>query len=380
MQLDLTESECLVRDAARSFARNTVLPRVEEYEEAESIPTEAYTELAELGLLSVNVPEIYGGAEAGTVAFSVAVAELAGVSASMAVTVAVTNMVAETLARFGTDDQRQRYLPALCRGALGAFALSEAEAGSDPSSMRTTAYRDGDGWVIQGGKQWISHADVAELVLVWARNGEGTTGADPGLNCFVVERGQDGFRAESVEDKMGLRASHTVQVALDQLRVPASALLGRPGKGLSIALTALDGGRIGVASQAIGIAEAALGEAIRYGKDRHAFGQPITDFQAIRFMIADARKDLDAATLLTRRAARLKDDGGDYTRQAAMAKLYASEAAWRVCNDALQILGGYGYTREFPLERFLRDVRVTQIYEGTSEIQRLVIARSLLRR
>jgi alkylation response protein AidB-like acyl-CoA dehydrogenase len=289
---------------------------------------------------------------------------------------AVNNMVAEVVTRFGSEEQRRRYVPELCSGArIGAFALSEVEAGSDAGSLRTTATRDGDGWILQGTKQWISHADIAGLLVVWARTGGP---GSRGLSCFLVEGGTPGLEITGHEDKMGLRGSHTCSFVLDKVRVGAESLLHVEGHGFKIAMMALDGGRIGIGSQALGIGRAAFDAAVTYAKERKQFGQPIGDFQAIQWMLADDRKDLDAARLLTLRAAWLKDGGRPFTREASMAKVFSSEMVWRVCNHAVQIHGGYGYTREFPVERNLRDARVTQIYEGTSEVQRMVISRAVL--
>jgi len=303
---------------------------------------------------------------------------VASACASTAVTMAVTNMVAEVIATFGTEEQRRRYNPRICSGELraGSFALTEPEAGSDPGAMRTTATRDGDGWVLEGSKQWITSGDFAGVFVVWARTGD----AGPkGISAFAVPADAEGLSVGRHEDKMGLRGSSTTALHFEGVKVPASALLGELHGGFKIAMMALDGGRIGIASQAIGIAEAALDEAIAYAKDRKTFGEPIASRQAIQWMIADARTSLDAAILLTQRAAWMKERGGRFSRQAAMAKVWATESAWTICDHAVQIHGGYGYTKEYAVERYLRDVRVTRIYEGTSEIQRIVISRDLLR-
>ncbi len=378
MQLDLNETQKLVRDSARGFAQKHIAPRAAEIDREERIPKEILDGLAELGLFGVNVPERLGGAEAGVVAYSLAMQEIAGACASTAVTMAVTNMVGEVIAAFGTDAQRERYNPALCDGTLraGSFALSEPAAGSDPGAMTTTAKRDGDHWILDGNKQWITSGDFAGVFVVWARTGD--AGAR-GISCFLVEAGTPGLTVGRHEDKMGLRGSSTTALHFEGCRVPQEALLGELNGGFKIAMMALDGGRIGIASQAIGIATAALDEAKAYAKERVTFGAPIADHQAIQWMIADGETELDAARLLTFRAAWMKEQGGRFSRQAAMAKLYASEAAWRVCDHALQIHGGYGYTKDYAVERHLRDVRVTRIYEGTSEIQRVVISRDLLR-
>jgi alkylation response protein AidB-like acyl-CoA dehydrogenase len=285
------------------------------------------------------------------------------------------------IAAFGTDEQRRRYNPRLATGeyAAGAFALSEPEAGSDPGSMRTTATKDGDDWVIDGQKQWITSGAHAGVMVVWARTGDrkdlpGTRG----VSCFLVEGGTPGLKIGRAEDKMGIRGSNTVALSFEGCRVPSTALLGQLNGGFKIAMMALDGGRIGISCQALGIARAALAESIAYARERVQFDKPIAEFQAIQWKLADMKVEIDAAHALAMRAAWLKEARRPFAREASMAKVFATEAANRVCNSAVQIHGGYGYTREFAAERHLRDVRVTTIYEGTSEVQRIVIARTLL--
>jgi alkylation response protein AidB-like acyl-CoA dehydrogenase len=375
----LNETQEMVRAAAAQIASRLLVPRAAARDRERTFPLDEIRALAEAGLLGVNVPEELGGAAAGVVAYAVAMEEIARADASVAVTMSVTNMVAEILARFGTEAQRRKYVPRLTSGeaVAGAFALSEPQAGSDPASMTTTATRaDHGGWVIDGAKQWISSGDRAGVLIVWAKT-DRAAGAK-GISCFVVEGGTKGLIPGKHEDKMGLRGSSTVPLTFDGCRVPADALLGELGGGLKIALAALDGGRIGIGSQALGIGRAALEAARAYAKQRVQFGRPIADNQAIQWMLADSATELEAARLLVRRAAWLKEQGRPFSREASMGKLYATEAAWRACDRAVQIHGGYGYTREFPVERLLRDVRVTRIYEGTSEIQRHVIARALL--
>ncbi|MEC7521591.1 MAG: acyl-CoA dehydrogenase family protein [Myxococcota bacterium] len=378
MQLELSEEQKLVQQAARGFAQDRLAPLAAQIDREEKIPDEILSGLAELGLFGVNVPEALGGAEAGVVAYSLAMQEIAAACASTAVTMAVTNMVGEVIAAFGTDAQKQRCNPRLCSGEwrAGSFALSEPEAGSDPGAMRTTATLDGDHWVIDGSKQWITSGDFAGVFVVWARTGEEGT---RGISCFLVESDAEGLSVGKHEEKMGLRGSSTTALHFEGVRVPKSALLGELNGGFKIAMMALDGGRIGIASQAIGIGDAALREGISYAKDRRTFGEPIANRQAIQWMIADSRTELEASRLLALRAAWMKENGQRFSREAAMAKAYASEAAWKVCDRAVQIHGGYGYTKEYAVERYLRDVRVTRIYEGTSEIQRIVISRDLLR-
>ena len=377
MDLELSETQALIQKSARDFATRVIAPQAHDIDQHERFPKEILKGLAELGLMAVNVPEELGGSGAGVVAYALAMQEVARACASTAVTMAVTNMVGEVIARFGSDEQKKKYNPKLASGeyAAGSFALSEPEAGSDPGGMRTTAKRDGDDWILDGSKQWITSGAHAGVMVVWARTGGPGT---RGISCFLVEGGTPGLRVGKAEDKMGLRGSNTVSLQFENCRVPASALLGEENGGFKIAMMALDGGRIGISSQAIGIARAALGESVQYAKDRKAFDKPIAEFQAIQWKLADMKTELDAAHLLCMRAASMKERGVPFSREASMAKLFASEAAVRICNEAVQIHGGYGYIREFAAERHLRDVRVTTIYEGTSEVQRIVIARSTL--
>jgi alkylation response protein AidB-like acyl-CoA dehydrogenase len=309
-----------------------------------------------------------------------AVMEVARADCSLAVTMAVTNMVGETIARFGTEEQKARCLPRLASGEwlAGSFGLSEPQAGSDPNSMSTRADRKGDGWVLNGSKQWITSGDRAGVVIVWARTD--VEAGNRGITAFLVEGGTPGLLSGRHEEKMGIRSSSTVSLTFEDCEVPASAVLGDLGHGLRVALAALDGGRIGIASQATGTIRAALDASTRYARERKAFGRPISDFQAVSFALADMRTAHDAARLMSLRAAALKEAGRPFGQEAAMAKLFASEAAQVAASKAVQIHGGYGYIDEFPVERLLRDARVQTIYEGTSEIQRMVIARHLLSR
>jgi alkylation response protein AidB-like acyl-CoA dehydrogenase len=373
------EAEALVQQTARDFAERVVMPRAAEIDAREAIPPEILRGAADLGLMAIHVPADLGGAGASAIAYALAVQEIARACASTAVVISVTNMVGETIARYGTDAQRNRHCRRLATGdhVLGSFALSEPDAGSDPGAMRTTARRDGGEWVIDGNKQWITGGSSAGVFIVWARTSPPGTDVK-GISCFLVEAGTAGLRIGRPEDKMGIRGSSTVPLELTGCRVPADALLGPLNEGFKIAMTALDGGRIGISSQAIGIARAALEESVRYAGDRRAFGVPIGRHQAIQAKLADMQTQIEAAHLLSLRAAWRKETGRPFTREAAMAKLFASETALRACNDAVQIHGGYGYTRDFAVERHLRDARVTTIYEGTSEIQRLVIARGEL--
>ena len=375
---ELTEMQQMVRQAARSYAQKSLAPAAAALDREGRFPREHLRELADLGLMGVNVPEEFGGAQAGAVAYVLALMEVAQGCASTAVTMAVTNMVAETIVRFGSAEQKRKYVPEITSGRFVAasYALSEAHSGSDAGALRTSARRDGESYLLNGSKQWITSGDHAGVFVVWARTGEPGT---KGISCFLVDGGAGGLHVGKHEDKMGLRASSTVPLSFEDLRLPASAMLGAPGQGFHIAMAALDGGRVGIAAQATGIGLAALDAAVRYAKERQAFGQPIANFQAIRFMIADSATELDAARLLVLRAAGLKEAGRPFTREASMAKVFASEKANKVCDLGVQIHGGYGYLDEFPAERHYRDARVTTIYEGTSEVQRIVIARELLK-
>ena len=378
MDFEANEEQRLIADTARSFARERLLPRAAWRDQTETFPTEELQALGGLGLLGVNVPEALGGAAAGVVAYSLALSEIAAADASVSVAMSVTNMVAEVITHYGSAAQRERFVPGLCSGALvaGAFALSEPQCGSDAAALATTARRTASGYVLSGNKQWITSGDQAGVIVVWARTG--TAKGARGISAFLVPKGTPGLSAGRAEDKMGLRGSSTVPLLLEECAVGEDALLGAEGDGFKIAMTALDGGRIGIASQAVGVAQAALRAARDYALLRQQFGRPIASFQAIQNLLADAATQLDAARLLTLRAAERKERGVAFSQEAAMAKLYASEMAGRVCDAAIQIHGGYGYTREFPVERYARDARVQRIYEGTSEVQRLVIARALI--
>jgi alkylation response protein AidB-like acyl-CoA dehydrogenase len=372
----------LLIQTARSFAERELEPRAAQRDRDGQFPEREMRALGDLGLLGMTVPARYGGAEAGPIALALALIEIARGDAAVGVTMSVTNMVAETIARFATEAARQRVLPGLCSGqaVAGAFAMSEPQAGSDPSGMTTSAERDegpGGGYRLRGAKLWTTSGDRAGVILVVARNGRSMSRT--GFSAFLVDAGTPGLVPGRHEEKMGLRGSSTVALTLDDVRVPADGLLAGEGDGLKVGLAALGGGRIGIAAQALGIARAAFETACRYARERHQFDRPIGQFQAVGFGLADSAVALDAAWLLIMAAAWRKQQGLPFTRQAAEAKLFATERANEICDRALQTLGGYGYTREFPVERHFRDVRVTTIYEGTSQIQRLVIARELLR-
>ncbi len=374
MNFELTETQTLIRDTARKFARDRVAPLARALDREERFPTDLFKELGELGLLGVNLPARYGGSEAGAVSYALAMMEMAAADASTSVAMAVTNMCGELINAYGTDAQREKYVTRLASGEAiaGSFALSEPHAGSDPGALRTTAVRRGDSWVLNGSKQWITSGAHAGVLVVWAR----TSGAgNKGLSCFIVEGGTKGLIVGKHEDKMGLRSSNTVGLTFEDCEIPAENLLGAEGQGFRLAMVALDGGRIGIAAQACGVGRAALEASVAYVKDRKAFGQAIGEFQGPRFMLADMKTQLDAAELLTLRAAVMKEQGQPFSREASMAKLFASEMSNRLADKGVQLHGGYGYIDEFPVERYFRDARVQTIYEGTSEVQRMVIAR-----
>jgi len=379
MDFEPTEDQLLIQRTARDVAERVLAPRAAARDASGEFPRAELAELARLGLLGIAVPEQFGGAGAGVVAYSLVMQELARADASVAVATSVTNMVAELIANRGSPALAAAWVPRLVSGELvcGAFVLSEPDAGSDPVAMRTVATRTGAGWRLTGTKQWITGGDQAGCLVVWAMTEPGA--GHKGITAFVVPGKAPGLTVTRIEDKLGLRGSSTVQLAFEDVEVGDAAVLGQVGGGFALAMIALDGGRIGIASQAIGIARGALEAAIRYAGERQTMGQPIIKHQAIGGMLADAATWLDAATLMTLRAAYLKETRQPFSQQAAMAKLFATEHAWQICDIALQVHGGYGYVRDFPVERALRDVRVTRIYEGTSEIQRLVIARNLLR-
>lgn len=379
MNLDLTDEQRLIQQTARDFAERELVPRAAERDRTGEFPERELRELGKLGLLGVNVPEAYGGAEAGAVAFSLAMQELARGDASVAVAVSVTNMVGELISMAGSDAQKREHVTRLCSGEAlcGAFALSEPAAGSDPAAMSTRATRADGGWVLDGTKQWITSGDRAGTLVVWAVTDP--SAGHKGISAFLVRGGARGLTVGRPEHKMGLHGSTTVPLTLEGVRVSDDDVLGKPGDGFKLAMMALDGGRIGIASQAIGVARGALEAAVAYAKERTTFGKPIIEHQAVGNMLADAATGLEAARLLTLRAAWLKQTGAPFSKEASIAKVFATEKACRVCDVAIQVHGGYGYTEDFPVERMYRDVRVTTIYEGTSEIQRIVIARHLMK-
>jgi alkylation response protein AidB-like acyl-CoA dehydrogenase len=377
MRFDLTDDQREIQALAREFAQAEIEPNASEWDRAHGFPRELFGKLAGLGFMGVCIPEEYGGAGADFLSYVLVLEELSRADAGVGVTVAVhTSAVTLPILGFGTDEQRSRFVPPLARGeAIGAFALTEPEAGSDAGSLRTAASADGDGWTITGSKQWITNGGFGGTVLLFARTDPETPGPK-GVSAFILDGDQ--VRATREEEKLGLNSSSTVDLAIEGVRVGRERLLHEEGKGFNVAMSTLDGGRIGIAAQAVGIAQAAYDVAREYARERRQFGRPIADFQAIQWKLADMATEIDAARLLVHRAAWLKQEGRPHAEAGAKAKLFASEVARRQTAEAIQVLGGYGYTKEFPVERYYRDAKITEIYEGTSEIQRLVIARSIL--
>jgi len=377
MNLDLTEDQVLIRDAVRELCRGEFAAQAAQWDRDDAIPPAAIAKLAEMGLLGMNIPEEWGGLGYDSRTVAVVIEEIARVSAALAIMVAVHNSVgAYPIYAFGSEEQKKRYLPKLTAGAVGAFSLSEPGSGSDAAALSTVAKRDGDHYVLSGEKNWVTNGKHVWTFLVLARTGG--PGAK-GISAFIIEKDQPGLTIGKSEDKMGIRGSDTVTLAFDGARVPAAQRLGPEGEGFKIALTSLDAGRIGVASQALGVMVAAYHEAVRYAQQRKAWGEPLSKIQSIQFKLAEMERRVQCSRLLIQKAAWLKDTGQDFIRAASMAKLYSTEAATWVTHQAIQVHGGYGYVKEYAVERYYRDARVMEIYEGTSEIQRLVIARSLLR-
>jgi alkylation response protein AidB-like acyl-CoA dehydrogenase len=381
MDFSLTYEQEMVRHMVRDFAKKHIKPVAAHLDENREFPYENLKKMADLGLMGMNIPADYGGSEVGTVAYSLAVTEIAKACASHAVTTAVTNMVAEVIHQFATEGIKKKHIPRLCTGEYpaGAFAITEPHAGSDAAGIRTTAVADGDDYVLNGSKSLITSGGQAGVVVAWAVT-DRTARKGKGISAFVVEREAPGFVVGKAENKMGHRASSLQELVFENCRIPRDCLLGREGQGFQIAMVELDGGRIGIASLAIGVGFAAIEYATQYVRDREAFGQRLSRFQAIQWMIADSYTELEAAHLLTLRAAFLKETGQGFTREASMAKLLATETAKAVALRAVQMLGGYGYTTEYPVERYLRDIIGTTLYEGTSEVQRIVISREILGR
>ncbi|ADV68186.1 acyl-CoA dehydrogenase [Deinococcus maricopensis] len=376
MSFALSDDQRLILQHVREFAQAEIAPKAAEHDRSGAYPREQLRGLAQLGLLGATVPERWGGAGLDSVTYALCLEEIAAADASVAVIVSVQNGLPEQMIlRYGTDAQRERYLRPLAEGRhIGAFCLTESTAGSDAASLQLRAERDGDHYVLNGSKAWITSGSQADTYLVMARTGG--AGAR-GVSCFIVENGTPGLSFGRPEEKMGLHAAHTTTVQFEDVRVPAENLVGAEGEGLIIALSSLDAGRIGIAMQALGIARAAFEHAARYALEREQFGRKLREFEGVSFKIADMAAHIEAARLVALKAAWLKDAGRPYGREASIAKLLASDAAVNVTRDAIQVFGGNGYSREYPVERLYRDAKVTEIYEGTSEIQRLVISRSV---
>jgi alkylation response protein AidB-like acyl-CoA dehydrogenase len=380
MDFELSEHHALLRNSLRQFFKERVAPHAREWDEAERFPSELIPELAGLGLLGIKIPEAYGGAGLDMSAYAIAVEEAARVDGSLALTIASHNGLGTGhILAYGTEAQKQKYLTRACTGEwLAAWALTDPSSGSDAAGMRTKAVRDGDDWVISGSKMFITQGSVGGFCVVLARTNFDAP-AQRGITAFIVDTKTPGYSASKKLKKLGCRSSDTVEITLEQVRVPDSERLGEVDQGFLDTMRILDGGRISIGAMALGLGRGALDMAVTYAKQREAFGKPIAEFQAIQWMLADAQTELDAAELLVRRAAWLADNGRRFTAEASMAKLFASEVATRVCNNSLQIHGGYGYTREFDIERHLRDAKLCEIGEGTSQVQRMVISKHLLR-
>ena len=379
MDFTFNEEQKMVIDGARRFAREKLAPFAAELDEKAEVNLKAIKELGKLGYLGMTVPEEYDGSNAGVVAYAASMIEFSKADAGAAVTVSVQNsLVNDAVLAFGTEKQKKDYLPKLASGEwIGCFTLTEANSGSDPGSLRAAAVRDGDHFVLSGTKNFTTNGGIADVMIVFAQTDK-EKGAR-GISAFLLRTDTPGFKVGKHENKMGIRSSSTTEMVFDKCRVPAASLLGEENKGLKVALTTLDGGRIGIAAQAVGIAEAALEEAVRYSKERVQFGKPISELEGIQFMLAEMATEVEVAKTMLFRVAWMKETHTvKFTKEAAMIKLYAAEMAHRVCHKALQVHGGYGFMKEYKIERLYRDQRITEIYEGTSEIQKCVIARSIL--
>ncbi|MFM8433633.1 MAG: acyl-CoA dehydrogenase [Bacteroidota bacterium] len=379
MEFSTTENQQLIAETVRKFAETQIRPHLMDWDESQHFPVELFRSMGELGLMGVLVPEQYGGAGLGYYEYMAAIIELSKVCGSIGLSMAAHNSLCTGhILQFGNEDQKQKYLPKLASGQwIGAWGLTEANTGSDALRMRCVAKKDGDHWVLNGTKNWITHGKSGDVAVVLARTGELLD--SHGITAFIVERGTPGFKAGKKENKLGMRASETAELVFEDCRIPDSNVLGEAGDGFVQAMKVLDGGRISIASLSIGIAKGAFEAALKYSRERQQFGKPISDFQAIGFKLADMATKIEAAELLTLQAAHLKNSGKKCTKESAIAKYYASEISVQVATDAVQIFGGYGYTKDFPVEKFYRDSKLCTIGEGTSEIQKLVISRELLR-
>ena len=374
----LAEEEQMFRDAVHGFAETEVRPRVAAMDKAAAIDATLLPKLFELGLMGIEIPETFGGAGGGLFMTTLAVEELSAVDASAAILVDVQNtLVIEPLLQWATEDQKQRYLPRLAADTVGAYALSEPESGSDAFGLQTRATQQGNHWLLQGRKLWITNGAEASVYVIFA-NTDFARGYK-GITAFIVERSFPGFSVGKKEDKLGIRASSTTELILEECQVPEANVLGEVGKGYKVAIETLNTGRIGIGAQMIGVARGALEAATKYVKERKQFGKPVAEFQAVQFQLAQAATELEAARLMVYNAARLKDAGAEYTQQAAMAKLFSSQVAERVTSVCLELFGGYGYTKEYPVEKFYRDAKIGTIYEGTSNMQLNTIAKLLLK-
>jgi alkylation response protein AidB-like acyl-CoA dehydrogenase len=379
MDFSLNETHQMIRETARKFAEDRVAPGSVERDEKEEFPYDIVKELGELGFMGMMVPEEWGGTGLDTLSYVMAIEEISRVDASVGVIMSVNNsLVCYGINRFGTQEQKEKFLKPLASGKkLGAFALSEPEAGSDASNQRTHAVKDGEYYLLNGTKNWITNGSTADYVLVMAATDRSK--GPKGITTFLVEKGIPGFNVAKKERKLGIRSSDTVSLSFEECRVPLANRIGQEGEGFTFAMKTLEGGRIGIAAQALGIAQGSLDAALKYAKERKAFEKPIAEFQAIQFKLADMATNIEAARMVTYKAAALKDADQPFGKEASMAKLLASKVAVNAALESIQIHGGYGYVREYLVERYLRDSKVTEIYEGTSEIQRIVIARSLLK-
>jgi butyryl-CoA dehydrogenase len=376
MDFSLTPEQELIRDSARAFCEREILPNARDWDRAEELPRELVPKLAQTGYLGATIAEEYGGMGLDTVSYCLLIEELGRADSSVRGIVSVNlALVGKTIAKWGTDEQKSEWLPQLASGsALGCYALTEPGSGSDPASLATRAERDGGDWLLSGSKLFITLGTWAGLALVFARSG-GEGGR--GLTCFLVPTSTDGYSATSIKGKLGLRAQDTAEVFLDRVRVPESSRLGAEGDGFKVAMSALDDGRISLAAGCVGIAQGCLDACVKYAGERHQFGKPISSFQLVQELLADMAVELDAARLLSWRAAFLADSGERHTLESSVAKYYASEASVRAANAAVQVHGGYGYVDEYPVGKYLRDARVTTLYEGTSQVQKLIIGRAL---
>lgn len=378
MDFSLSEEQELFRRTAREFAQGELEPQARELDEKHQFPLATLKKLGQLGYLGMVIPEAYGGIGADTVSYAIVMEELSKACASTSTAVSVQNSLVEyPIVTFGSESLKRAYLPKLASGEwMGAFGLTEPDSGSDAGAMKTTAVKKGNQYILNGSKRFITNAAFAQVFIVFASTDPNA--GNRGVSCFMVEQGTPGFTIGKEEDKMGIRGTSTCELFFEDCPVPESNLLGEPNRGFKVAMVTLDSGRIGIASQALGIAQAALDEAVKYAGERKAFGRPLADFQSIQFKLADMKVMVEAARLLTYQAAWKKDQGQEYILESSLAKLYAAEIASQVADDAVQIHGGYGYIRDYKVERLYRDARITRLYEGTSEIQKLVIARQLL--